>query len=277
MVTEPCADRRMYLPLLAFVVPTTSLLMRLRHGFMLPVLLVAMALLGYRTKAVAAHYADAGAFFAHAAASNDLTENSYQTGRILEAHGRALQERGDLAAAQAAIDRAMRCEAPGLSLRVAAASVLREQGRLDEAGSRLREMLLADPGNHEVEGELARVLMDRARGRPPQAVRSVLAEAERLLDDAVSQRPRQADYVNNLGVVLHMQGRTAEALPRLERALALRPGYVEARRNLAVALIVLGQPGRALDVLQPLLRRDPPDPVAPRLAAEARARLGAGR
>ncbi|MCC7398232.1 MAG: tetratricopeptide repeat protein [Planctomycetes bacterium] len=277
MVTEPCADRRMYLPLLAFVVPTTTLLMRLRHQLVLPVLLAATALLGYRTTLVAAHYADSDAFFAHAAASNDLTENSYQTGRILEARGRCLQERGDMAAAQAAIGRAMQCEAPGLSLQVAAASVLREQGALDEAGERLRELLLLHPGDHEIEGELARVLMDGTRGRSRPAAQTLLVEAERLLCDAVSQRPRQADYVNNLGVVLHMQGRTAEALPRIERALTLRPGYVEARRNLAVALIVLGQPDRALAELQPLLRSDPPDPVAPRLAAEARARLGGGR
>jgi tetratricopeptide (TPR) repeat protein len=71
--------------------------------------------------------------------------------------------------------------------------------------------------------------------------------------------PRRAATANNLGFVLHAQGRPAEALPLYEEALRLReaglgpadPLVAQSLNNLAEALRALGRPGEA----EPLHRR----------------------
>lgn len=272
--TEPCADRRMYLPLLSFLVPLTTIALRLPRPVLVTCLATLTLLLAWRAQSTAAPYRDPAAFFAHAAASNELTNGSFQSGRILAAHSRVLREAGRIEDADAAIERAMQCEAPGPVERMAYAGMLLGRARLDEAERLIREVLAENPDYPEALGDLARVLLERSGTAPPAESASHLSQAEGLLRQAMHLQPRHAEFQNSLAVLLYKQGKPQEALPLIQRALQLRPDYVEARRNLAIALIVLGRPQEALDALQPLLQLSPADPVAPRLAAQARARLG---
>jgi tetratricopeptide (TPR) repeat protein len=273
IVTEPCADRRMYLPLLSFVVPL-AVAARLRLGartFCVAAAATA-ALLAWRTSAVAATYRDQATFVTHAAASNELANGSFLAGRILASHARVLHEAGRTAEAHAAVERAMRCEAPGRAERLALANVRQEQGRIDDAERALRALVRDYPDYPEAMGNLGGLLHDRATGLPPPAAAPLLDEAERWLARAVAAGPRRAEIQNSMGVLLHTRGRTAEAVPFLRRALELRPDFAEAARNLGIAWLVLDRPQDALAVLVPLLERSPGDPLLQQLVAAARER-----
>lgn len=275
IVTEPCADRRMYLPLLAFVVPAAAWLSaRLSPRTFAAVAAAAALALGVTTWRTAACYRDDATFVAHAAASNELKNGSFLAGRILAQHARILFASGRTAEAEDAVRRAMTCEAPGMAQRLAHANVLHAHQQLDAAERELRAVLRDYPGTPEVMGNLARVLLDRANGQDSAAQRTALDEAERLLQKAVAEAPLRPELPNTLGWLLHQRGRSDEALPWFDRALALQPDAVEPRRNRAIALLVMGRAHEALDTLQPLLRRERAVPLAAELAAEARRALG---
>lgn len=74
-----------------------------------------------------------------------------------------------------------------------------------------------------------------------------LAEAERLLRDAIALDPGQAKYFSNLGTVLHRCGRLAEARDVLQSAVSIDADHAIANDNLGVVLTALGQPDLAID------------------------------
>jgi tetratricopeptide (TPR) repeat protein len=59
-------------------------------------------------------------------------------------------------------------------------------------------------------------------------------------------RPDYAEAISNLGVVLSVQGRFAEAAEHYQRAISLKPGLVDVYRNLARALLADGRADEAL-------------------------------
>ena len=54
--------------------------------------------------------------------------------------------------------------------------------------------------------------------------------------DQIEVRSHDADFHNNLGVALAMQGKLDEAVEHFRRAVELDPDSVEAQTNLATAL-----------------------------------------
>ena len=62
------------------------------------------------------------------------------------------------------------------------------------------------------------------------------AGAEALYRELLGRNARHVDALNNLGVVLAMQGRLDEAVQSYETALRVQPDYVNLRCNLANAL-----------------------------------------
>lgn len=91
------------------------------------------------------------------------------------------------------------------------------------------------------------------------ALRSAGRNAEAIVhsERALALRPSFAEAENNLGAALTDSGRAADAIPHLQRALELRPGYAEAENNLGVAFGRLGRTAEALARYDSALRTDP--------------------
>jgi 2-polyprenyl-3-methyl-5-hydroxy-6-metoxy-1,4-benzoquinol methylase len=69
-------------------------------------------------------------------------------------------------------------------------------------------------------------------------------------------KPDYAEAHNNLGTVLHEQGKMDEAVAQYRRALALHPDYAEAHANLGKALMEQGDHVQALNAIQRSIELD---------------------
>ena len=64
-----------------------------------------------------------------------------------------------------------------------------------------------------------------------------MTEAVAQLKEAVRLRPRSAEYQNNLGYVLALQGKEEEAITHFREAIRLKPDLADAHNNLGNALL----------------------------------------
>ena len=140
------------------------------------------------------------------------------------------------------------------STRVALArgDALLSDGRLDEALSRYRTAVAADPGNPEVHNSLGYGLLSAGLAR----------EAVAPLRTAMQLQPQVAAAHSNLGLALLQAGRSREAQRPLRQAIELRPDYGEAHYNLAHALSAAGESGAAVQALRDALRIEDEWPAA---------------
>jgi len=128
---------------------------------------------------------------------------------------------------------------------------------------------LAQGAWREAEDLLVRLIGQGAGGGD---VLAALAEAQcrqGKADEAIANyrgalalRPKSAEWMNNLGVVLAGSGRVAEAIGVFRRALAAQPDNADALRNLAVALCDVGQIEDAVAAFDRLAGMNPRDPAA---------------
>ncbi len=86
-----------------------------------------------------------------------------------------------------------------------------------------------------------------------------MAEAERLLRAIVRQSPEHAEALHCLGIALHGQGQSAQALGFYDRSLRLQPANSRAENNRALALTALRRPADALASLDRALALQPND------------------
>jgi tetratricopeptide (TPR) repeat protein len=82
-------------------------------------------------------------------------------------------------------------------------------------------------------------------------------DGETLYRTTLQRNPSCWMASNNLGNVLHAQGRTREAIPYYEEALRLKPDYAEAHNNFANALVRLGRGAEAVPHYEEALRLAP--------------------
>ncbi|MCR9248466.1 MAG: tetratricopeptide repeat protein [bacterium] len=277
IITEPCADRRMYLPLLAFLAPLTALgAARLRPPVLGAIAGLLITLLIWQTRSLASTYRDQDLFDAHAVATNDLDNEGFMAGKILATAARLEVKRGNLARAQELTQRSMRCVAPGPEELVANAALLEQLGDPATAEQQLRALLKDYPDFAKALSNLARLQLAKATQASPQAAGQLLGEARALFVRALELQPLAAEIQNSYGVFLHTVGQTKEAVLHLRRAIELEPRFTEARRNLGIAYHALDDPRAALKLWDELLREDPNDPI--RADADAtRAMLRSGR
>jgi tetratricopeptide (TPR) repeat protein len=181
--------------------------------------------------------------------------------RIVEARvglAHALVDMGRLSEALTSFQKALEFNPRLADAHNGLGNALVDLGRAEEAEASYRRALALQPESAEVHSNLAKALleMDRVEESVACARRAVqlspqLAEAhENLanallnvnLEEAVAHyrtalraRPDDAELNNNLGVVLRLLGRTAEAEASCRRALELLPGYAPAVAALAEA------------------------------------------
>ncbi len=85
-------------------------------------------------------------------------------------------------------------------------------------------------------------------------------EAEQDLRQVVARHPSMPQARGELGVVLEMQGRVAEAFPEHQEAHRLAPGDPRWMNNLAFALLIRGKAKDAIPLLEEALRLEPTSP-----------------
>jgi tetratricopeptide (TPR) repeat protein len=201
--------------------------------------------------------------------------------------GQALAAKGDRAAAVARFVGAPK-EAPERpEALLAAAEVLREEGKLDEAGRVLDQALAEDGGAATTQLVVARSLVDEKRGdavraarrlddalgKAPTDVRLLLARAsleERrgewkralaIAEKVLAREPRNVEALNFAGFVAVDHGfDLARATPRLQAAVALSPGSGGIIDSLGWAYFKGGDLARADAFLEQAGRLEPGDP-----------------
>jgi predicted O-linked N-acetylglucosamine transferase (SPINDLY family) len=119
-------------------------------------------------------------------------------------------------------------------------------GEVAEAEAHLRRAVELAPQAPDAWVELGALLAPHAPER-----------AEPVLRDAVARHPRDAALWCNLGNVLALRGRRAEAADAWRRALVLRPGMVEAELALALELRMAGKGDEAVAMLERAIARRP--------------------
>lgn len=110
-----------------------------------------------------------------------------------------------------------------------------QAGRLGEAETLYREVLIAMPQHFDATHLLGVVALQRAQ----------LDEAQRLISDAIVLNPKSASAHSNLGNVYLRQQRLDAARASFQRAVEIQPGFFDARLNLGMVLRSLGRPEEA--------------------------------
>jgi len=116
------------------------------------------------------------------------------------------------------------------------ATMLKENGQLDEAVDSYLQALAIKPDYAEAYGELGNVFKEQ--GKLDKAIASYR--------QALTLKPDYAKAYINLGVVLHEGGLLAEAAANYKRALAIQADYVAAHFNLGALHMSLGETEDAL-------------------------------
>jgi Flp pilus assembly protein TadD len=127
------------------------------------------------------------------------------------------------------------------------ADSLFSQGRINEALSRYREFIAADPNDAEGHNNFGAALMQSGQ------VDTAIAEFQRSLELS-PEAPRTLD---NLGLALMRKGEFANALSPLQREVALQPNQPAAHDHLGQALVQTGRVDQGLRSLQRAIDLDP--------------------
>ncbi|MBL8749766.1 MAG: tetratricopeptide repeat protein [Planctomycetes bacterium] len=274
IVTEVVADRRMYLPMLAVLVPIVlaaaaidRVLARAAMGAAQRATawgVVAGAALVAATLATRSHapaFTDGSLFWRDAFTKNELKSDSLLVPSILSGYARALNDEGRGEEALALLERAIAYPARRDVVVLNYATAVRARRRFADAERELRKLLAEFPDYATAQGMLAAVLVDQfeadtARGRAAGDPR--LDEAERLADRAYRKVPKP-DFLNTRGMALCRLGRLEEAEFVLRLAVTQDPTPTDPWKSLGAVLLFAGKPADAIAVWRSLLPKLPSD------------------
>ncbi len=176
--------------------------------------------------------------------------------------GSLLREQGREAEAEAALGRAVELRPDLISGWVNLAQLERDRRRPEAAEANLRRAFALNPNQVET---LVAWCQFRAAERD-------VAGAREWMRWALARNPEFDEAVNMHGIVLHLEGRFAEAIPVFERAEAL--GNRAAASNRGNSLLDLGRMEEALSVHETAVERDPASAGAKYNLALTQLRLG---
>lgn len=183
--------------------------------------------------------------------------NGEQLDALLD-KARALENKGDLPGAAAALDTAPDAAKARGVWRYARGSIAFRQGQLDDAQKLFEKAVEAEPELAEYRSNLGAVLLERAR----QGDTAAAAKALEVLKEATRWGVTLPDVYVNYALALLLSGRNDEALKACDDALAIDAAHVPARYNRAAALSALGRDREALEALDAILRAHPAHPQA---------------
>jgi len=270
--TEILAERRMYLPMLALLVPLVLAARHLlaakgpRHaGFV--VAATATLGLGLLTRDRVAVYANEAAFWGDAYTKREPGRRTFLAAQILTNQGSMLWQQRRFDEAHACYEEAMQCPTPTAVEVMHYAVSLCHRGNRDEGLRLLRNTAEAAPDNGDVLGSLGTCLLTShyANGEPPHD--PIVGEAEAALRRAVELTPKNGAYWNSLAYALRSRNAFAEAERAYAKACALAPDHVEPFFYRAEMLARLGREAEVQPMFEELLRARPADvPLRVRLA-----------
>jgi Tfp pilus assembly protein PilF len=282
IVTEVVAERRVYLPMLAVIVPLVAAgsgalawlaarrqvrVTRLAGGAAATV----VAGLALTARFHSRVYADEATFWRTAFEQLDPHSRSLLAARILSNHAAELTRQGRFAEAHPLLERAMGCEAVMPAERTQYAMSLDELGRHAEALALLEAIVTEAPSCPDALGALGICLaadFERAGDGGPGDRR--LVRAEEVMRQAVALAPRRGTYWNTYGYVLLKRNRPREAEAAFRQAMEVSPDLVEPRVNLAELFDRTERSAEIRPMFEQLLTARPQDPdVRIQLAAFA--------
>jgi tetratricopeptide (TPR) repeat protein len=126
-------------------------------------------------------------------------------------------------------------------------TVLRAQGKLDEAAACYEQALALDPNLAEAHFNLGNILQAQDR----------LDAAVACYERALALKPELAEAHHSMGNVLQVEDKLDEAVACYKTALALMPGHAKAHYNLGCALRALGKVDEALAQFRKALALQP--------------------
>jgi len=132
---------------------------------------------------------------------------------------------------------------------LARAAALHRGGRLDEAETIYRAILVVQPQNFDCLHLLGVVALQHGDANA----------AVQLIGQALAVAPRNPDALNNRGNALRATGRPADALADYERALAIAPELADAHHNRGLALGDLRRFAEALAAFERAVALRPDD------------------
>jgi protein O-mannosyl-transferase len=250
IVTEPVADRRAYLPMLATLAPltllATLLLSRLPLSARARRPLTAAALLGLvsclvvATRHHADQYRDQATFWTTAFHQNELTNRSLPTSMILSSYAQVLQEQGKVDEALVMITRAMQCPARLDDVPLRCAELLWTKGNFADSERVLRDLAKRKPNNIRCIANLATVLLsqherDRKLGAA-QPSDPRLQEALQMASTAYARR-KNPDDLGLVGLALLRLGRGEQAASAARQAVGEGASNPAIDRTLCEALL----------------------------------------
>jgi len=97
-------------------------------------------------------------------------------------------------------------------------------------------------------------------------------QADELFRQAIEVNGHNAEAWNNLGVSLHLQGKSKEALKAFEQGMIHEPGHRDSLVNAAIVLRCMERTEEGMLLLQEVLQKNPEDAEASKLMVE----MGAG-
>jgi len=145
--------------------------------------------------------------------------------------GAMLQERGDVAGAEAQYQAALQLRPDDPVTNNALAGALLASGNVDEAVVHLNASLKARPDYFDAHYNLGHAL----------AAQGNFSGAAEQFRDAINENSQDADAEANLGSALAQLGRLQEAKTHFERALQLNPGHALAKENLQLVEQMMSQ------------------------------------
>ncbi len=107
------------------------------------------------------------------------------------------------------------------AVKLQAAVVMHQQGRLEQAESLYQEILQSQPQHFDALQLLATIAVQRKNA----------AAAVELFEQALKIKPDSAEALNNRGAALRNLNRYEEALASYDHALKIKPDYIEALNN----------------------------------------------